>query len=243
MSAATGSPAVSFHDLTIERGGRVVLHEIAGEIAAGRVTGLFGPSGSGKSTLIRAIAGVQAHVSGTVRVLGERPGSVSVRDALGYMTQAPSVYEDLTVTENLRYFGAIQGGGERIESLLALVGLEAQAGQLVRSLSGGQRARVSLVAALVAKPRLLLLDEPTVGLDPLLRRDLWSLFRELAGEGATLLVSSHVLDEARHCDELILMRDGVIVAQLTPDQLITRTGTDDLDEAFVRLIEAERMDR
>lgn len=212
-----------------------MLHGLTGSLAAGQVTGLFGPSGSGKSTLIRAIAGVQARVRGTLKVLGEEPGGAAVRRQLGYMTQSPSVYADLTVTENLRYFAAIRGGA--LGSVIEKVGLGAQAGQLVRSLSGGQLARVSLAAALVAQPRLLLLDEPTVGLDPLLRRDLWRLFRELAAGGTTLLVSSHVLDEGRHCDELILLRDGGILAQLTPAELLARTGTDDMDEAFVRLIE------
>jgi ABC-2 type transport system ATP-binding protein len=214
----------------------VVLSRLTGSIAAGQVTGLFGPSGSGKSTLIRAIAGVQARVRGTVAVLGHAPGSATVRRQLGYMTQSPSVYDDLTVAENLRYFASIRGG--EVGDVIEHVGLSAQAGQLVRSLSGGQLARVSLGAALVAHPRLLLLDEPTVGLDPLLRRDLWRLFRELAAAGTALLVSSHVLDEAKHCDALILLRGGGIVAQLTPAELTARTGTDDMDEAFVRLIEA-----
>lgn len=230
------SQAVEFGGLTVTRGGRVVLRGLDGSVAAGSVTGLFGPSGSGKSTLIRAIAGVQARVRGALTVLGQEPGSPAVRRQLGYMTQSPSVYEDLTVSENLRYFAAIRGG--EVGDVIERVALGAQAGQLVRSLSGGQLARVSLAAALVAEPRLLLLDEPTVGLDPLLRRDLWRLFRRLAAAGTALLVSSHVLDEARHCDRLILLRDGAIVAQLTPAELIARTGTDDMDEAFVRLIEA-----
>jgi ABC-2 type transport system ATP-binding protein len=234
MAAAT----VEFRQLSVTRGRRVVLRGLEGSFAAGRVTGLFGPSGSGKSTLIRAIAGVQARVAGTLTVLGEEPGSAAVRRKLGYMTQSPAVYEDLTVIENLRYFASIRGG--RVGDVVERVGLGAQAGQLVRSLSGGQLARVSLAAALVADPRLLLLDEPTVGLDPLLRRDLWRLFRELAAGGRALLVSSHVLDEARHCDELILMRDGTIVAQLAPAELLARTGADDMDEAFVRLIETAR---
>jgi ABC-2 type transport system ATP-binding protein len=227
--------AVHLGGLTVERGGRVVLRNLTASVRAGRVTGLFGPSGSGKSTLIRAIAGVQSGVRGSISVLGEPPGSLAVRRSLGYMTQAPSVYEDLTVTENVRYFAAIHGG--QIGPVIERVQLQSHANQLVRNLSGGQRARVSLAAALVGGPRLLLLDEPTVGLDPLLRRDLWHLFGELAGEGATLLVSSHVLDEARHCDEVILLREGGLVAQLSPAELASRTGTDDLDEAFIRLIE------
>jgi ABC-2 type transport system ATP-binding protein len=232
--------AVEFQQLTVSRGGRLVLHELEASFAAGQVTGLFGPSGSGKSTLIRVIAGVQARVRGTVTVLGDEPGSAAVRRELGYMTQSPSVYGDLTVTENLRYFASIRGG--EVGDVIEQVGLGGQAGQLVRSLSGGQLARVSLAAALVADPRLLLLDEPTVGLDPLLRRDLWRLFRQLAAAGTTLLVSSHVLDEARHCDKLILLRDGRVVAELTPTELVARAGTDDMDEAFVRLIEAAGLD-
>jgi len=153
------------------------------------------------------------------------------------MTQAPSVYEDLTVEENLRYFAAIRDGRPGRE-LLERTGLAAQSGQLVRDLSGGQRARVSLACALLGRPRLLLLDEPTVGLDPLLRRELWRLFGELAGEGAALVISSHVLDEARHCDRLLLLRDGSLLAALTPAELVARTGTEDMDEAFVRLIES-----
>jgi ABC-2 type transport system ATP-binding protein len=227
--------AIEFDHLGVERAGRPVLRDITGSCPAGRVTGLFGPSGSGKSTLIRAIAGIQARVSGRLTVLGQPAGSVGVRRALGYMTQAPSVYEDLTVAENVRYFAAIRR--HEAGAVLERVQLTAQADQLVRQLSGGQRARVSLAAALVARPRLLLLDEPTVGLDPLLRRDLWSLFGQLAREGVTLLVSSHVLDEARHCDEIILLREGCILAQLPPAALAARTGTEDLDEAFIRLIE------
>ena len=227
--------AVELDQLTVVRGGREVLHGVHAAFGLGRVTGLFGPSGSGKSTLIRAIAGVQARVQGRVTVLGQRPGSPAVRRRLGYMTQAPAVYEDLTVAENLRYFAAIRGGS--VGEIVSRVGLEPQADQLVRNLSGGQRARVSLGAALVARPKLLLLDEPTVGLDPLLRRDLWRMFAELAREGAALLVSSHVLDEGRHCDELILLREGRLIAQVTPAELRRRTDTEDMDEAFMRLIE------
>ncbi|MGE5617502.1 MAG: ABC transporter ATP-binding protein [Candidatus Woesearchaeota archaeon] len=229
------TPAVEFERLSVTRGGRVVLHELSGSFATGRVTGLFGPSGSGKSTLIRAITGVQTHVSGAMGVLGDQPGSVMVRREVGYMTQEASLYEDLTVAENVDYFAAMRGvdRGEVLER----VQLTSHSDQLVRNLSGGQRARVSLAAALVGSPRLLLLDEPTVGLDPVLRRDLWQLFIGLAAEGSTLLVSSHVLDEARHCDQVILLREGHILAQLAPHELTARTGTEDMDEAFIRLIE------
>jgi ABC-2 type transport system ATP-binding protein len=235
MDNVRAGAAIEVADLVVHRGGRAVLHNVSASIESGRVTGLFGPSGSGKSTLIRAIAGVQAGVTGALRVLGQEPGSAAVRRRLGYMTQAPSVYDDLTVTENLRYFGAVRGAG--LDGLVGRLQLEPEADRLVRNVSGGQRARVSLAAALVGRPALLLLDEPTVGLDPLLRRELWGLFHELAQEGATLLVSSHVLDEARHCHDLLLLRDGRIVAQLTPAELRQRAATDDMDEAFVRLIE------
>jgi len=221
--------------LTVTRGGREVLGGVSLDARVGEVTGLLGPSGSGKSTLIRVIAGVQSGVSGTVRVFGASPGSAEVRAELGYMTQEVSIYEDLTVLENVGYFAELRGA--TIGGLLDRVGLSDQRRALVRNLSGGQRARVSLAAALVGGPRLLLLDEPTVGLDPMLRRELWGLFKQLAGEGAALIVSSHVLDEARHCDRLVLLRDGDVLVNLTPAELIKRTGTDDMDEAFVRMIE------
>jgi ABC-2 type transport system ATP-binding protein len=227
--------AVWARDVRVRRGGVEALAGVSCQIAYGSVTGLFGPSGSGKSTLIRAIAGVQAGVEGELEVLGMKAASGPIRARLGYMTQAPAIYGDMTVAENVRYFAAIRGAG--MEGLLGRVGLAGQAGQLVRDLSGGQRARASLAAALVGEPELLLLDEPTVGLDPLLRRELWELFWELAHEGSTILISSHVLDEARHCKDLLLLRDGRLVAQMAPAQLSARTGTEDMDEAFVRLIE------
>ncbi len=235
MSGDVATQAVLARDLHVRRGEIEALSGVSFTIATGRLTGLFGPSGSGKSTLIRAIAGVQADVEGELRVLDLPAGSAELRHELGYMTQAASVYEDLTVAENVRYFAHLRGA--KVGDVLERVGLHEQTHQLVRRLSGGQRARVSLAAALVGSPRLLLLDEPTVGLDPLLRRELWGLFGELASAGATLLISSHVLDEARHCDDLILLRDGNLVAQLTPAELVARTSTEDMDEAFVRLIE------
>jgi ABC-2 type transport system ATP-binding protein len=235
LSGDVATQAVLARDLRVKRGEIEALAGVSVTVGPGRLTGLFGPSGSGKSTLIRAIAGVQAEVEGELRVLDLPAGSAALRHELGYMTQAASVYEDLTVAENVRYFADVRGA--KVGDVLERVGLHEQAHQLVRRLSGGQRARVSLAAALVGSPRLLLLDEPTVGLDPLLRRELWGLFAELARAGATLLISSHVLDEARHCDDLILLRDGSLVAQLTPAELVVRTSTEDMDEAFVRLIE------
>jgi len=231
-------PAIAVRDLLVRRGGVDVLHGISLEVLAGTVTGLLGPSGCGKSTLMRAIVGVQIVASGTVTVLGEPAGSRSLRARVGYVTQAPSVYGDLSVRENLRYFAAVLGTPpERVDAVIATVGMDAFAGRVVGSLSGGQRARVSLATALLNEPPLLVLDEPTVGLDPLLRRDLWETFAGLAEAGTTLLVSSHVMDEADRCDHLLLMRDGHILAARTPEELRGETGEDDLGEAFVRTIE------
>jgi len=231
-------PAIAVRDLLVRRGGVDVLHRISLEVPTGTVTGLLGPSGCGKSTLMRAIVGVQIVASGTVTVLGEPAGSRSLRARVGYVTQAPSVYGDLSVRENLRYFAAVLGTPpDRVDAVIATVGMDAFAGRVVESLSGGQRARVSLATALLNEPPLLVLDEPTVGLDPLLRRDMWGTFAGLAEAGTTLLVSSHVMDEADRCSHLLLMRDGHILATQTPEELRGETGEDDLGEAFVRTIE------
>jgi ABC-2 type transport system ATP-binding protein len=209
-------------------------------VAGGRVTGLLGPSGCGKTTLMRAIVGVQVVEAGGVRVLGEAAGARPLRSRVGYLTQAPSVYGDLTVAENLRFFGRVLGvRAGRAEEAIETVALGPFADQVVSRLSGGQQARVSLATALLGEPELLVLDEPTVGLDPVLRRDLWATFAELAAAGASLLVSSHVMEEAEHCDELLLMRDGRLLAAETPDRLRERTGRERLDEAFLALIEDE----
>jgi ABC-2 type transport system ATP-binding protein len=203
------------------------------------VTGLLGPSGSGKTTLMRSIVGVQLVESGEVTVGGLPAGSPALRRRIGYVTQAPSVYADLSVRENLRYFARILGASaSRIEETIEIVALGGQAGQVVHTLSGGERSRVSLATALLGNPDVLVLDEPTVGLDPVLRRDLWQTFHELAEDGTTLLVSSHVLDEASRCDELLLMRDGRIVFTGTPDELLRSTGADNLEDAFLALAEA-----
>ena len=224
--------------LRVVRGGRPALDDLSVTVHRGRVTGLLGPSGSGKSTLIRSIVGVQVIESGTVRVFGLDAGSPALRSRIGYMTQAPSVYVDLTVRENLEYFARVLGRPlERVDEVIGAVGLEPERDRVVDRLSGGQRARVSLAAALVGDPELIVLDEPTVGLDPVLRRDLWGMFRELAAGGATLLVSSHVMDEARHCDELLLLREGRLLASGSPEDLRLRTGADDLEDGFLRLIE------
>ncbi len=231
-------PAIEVGELIVCRGGREVLHGLSFSVARGRVTGLLGPSGCGKTTLMRAIVGVQLLEAGRIEVLAARAGSAGLRRRIGYVTQAPSVYPDLSVRENLRYFARVLGvGHERIEAAIETVDLGPQADQVVHELSGGEVARVSLASALLGEPEVLVLDEPTVGLDPVLRRDLWATFRALAAAGATLLVSSHVMEEAEHCDELLLMRDGELLATESPTELRRRTGRHDLDEAFLALIE------
>lgn len=235
--------AVEVRGLHVRRGGRAVLDGLDLDVATGRIVGLLGPSGSGKSTLLRAIVGLQVTHGGTVTVLGHAAGSGPTRRSVGYMTQAASIYDDLTVRQNVAYFARVLGAPRGdVDRVLERTRLTAQASQLARSLSGGQANRVSLAAALLGEPRLLVLDEPTVGLDPVLRHELWTLFRELADEGTTLLVSSHVMDEARRCDGLVLMRGGAIVADTTPDALLADTATQDAEEAFLRLIERERGD-
>jgi ABC-2 type transport system ATP-binding protein len=239
--------AIEVEDLRVVRGGNEVLHGISLSVPAGSVTGLLGPSGCGKTTLMRAIVGVQILAGGTVNVLGLPAGAPALRsrvsrharERVGYVTQAPSVYGDLTVLENLRYFAAIVGAGpERVAEVLHAVGLAGREGQLTASLSGGQRARVSLGSALLGRPEVLVLDEPTVGLDPVLRAELWRMFHALAADGATLLVSSHVMDEAAECDRLLLMREGALLDQTTPQLLRDRTGEHDLGRAFLAVIEA-----
>lgn len=231
-------PAVVVAGLRVVRGEVEALADVDLTIGRGRVTGLLGPSGSGKSTLMRAIVGVQRIAAGTVTVLGEPAGAVALRRRVGYVTQAPSVYLDLTVLENLRYFARIVGATPgRVDDVLEIVELRSERARVVGRLSGGQRARVSLATALLAEPELLVLDEPTVGLDPVLRRDLWTFFHELSVAGTTLLVSSHVMDEADRCDALILLRGGRVLAQETPASLRERTGVESLDAAFLRLVE------
>ncbi len=230
--------AIEIEDLHVVRGQRGVLDGVSLQVACGSVTGLLGPSGCGKSTLMRAIVGVQIVAGGRVAVLGEDAGTPALRRRVGYVTQAPSVYGDLSVEENLRYFAAVVGvGRERIGQVIETVRLEGREHQVVGSMSGGERSRVSLATALLGDPELLVLDEPTVGLDPVLRAELWGTFHELAGAGSTLLISSHVMDEASECDELLLMREGALLQQTTPERLRTQTGEQDLGRAFLAVIE------
>jgi ABC-2 type transport system ATP-binding protein len=237
--AVDAGPVVVVQGLTVVRGGRTAVRDVSLSLARGRVTGLLGPSGSGKTTLIRAVVGVQIVRSGTVTVLGLPAGAVELRRRVAYVTQTPSVYADLTVRENLAYFARVLGvERSHVSAAIETVDLGGHADQVVRTLSGGERSRVALGSALLGEPELLVLDEPTVGLDPVLRRDLWATFHRLADQGATLLVSSHVMDEATRCDDLLLMREGRIVAAATPDELRARTGEQDLEAAFLAIAEA-----
>jgi ABC-2 type transport system ATP-binding protein len=221
----------------VKRSRREVIHSISLTIDRGTLTGLLGPSGSGKTTLMRSIVGVQQLASGSISVLGEPAGSAILRHRIGYVTQSASVYDDLTVRQNLTYFCSMVGAPRSdVDRVIEQTDLAASADSLTGNLSGGQRSRASLAAALLGSPQLLVLDEPTVGLDPVLRSDLWAIFRQLASDGTTLIISSHVMDEATRCDRLLLLRNGGLLADLTPEQLLDETGQTDAEAAFLTLI-------
>jgi ABC-2 type transport system ATP-binding protein len=232
--------AVEIAGLRVRRGTTAVFDGVDLTIPRGEITGLLGPSGCGKTTLMRSIVGVQRIAAGDVTVLGEPGGSRKLRKRVAYGTQGAAVYGDLSVRQNLAYVaGLLNAPRSDVDRVIDEVGLRAQAGQLVDSLSGGQETRVSLAMALLGSPELVVLDEPTVGLDPVLRNELWTLFREIAGAGTTMLVSSHVMDEALRCDRLLLMRDGRIIADTTPQQLLADTGQTDAEGAFLALIQRD----
>ncbi len=231
------SGAVEVDSLRVLRGGRVVLPDLSMTIPPGQITGLLGPSGCGKTTLMRCIVGVQRTQGGSVRVLGAEAGRPSLRRRVGYMTQAPSVYDDLTVRENLRFFASVLGApGARSDTVIDTVGLGSSVDSLAGRLSGGERSRVSLAVAMLSEPAVMVLDEPTVGLDPVLRRQLWGTFAELARAGATIIVSSHVMDEAERCDRLLLMREGAIIADGSPAEIRHRAGAVDIEHAFLSVV-------
>ncbi|MFL6179603.1 MAG: ABC transporter ATP-binding protein [Actinomycetes bacterium] len=241
MTSGADAPVIECKRLRVVRGTRKVLPDLDLTIRGGRITGLLGPSGSGKTTLLRSIVGVQIVSAGSVSVLGEDAGSASLRHRVAYVTQEASVYGDLTIAQNIRYFARVLGAPTSDEDrVIDEVGLTEFASQQVGHLSGGQRSRVSLAVALLGRPELLVLDEPTVGLDPVLRRDLWQLFTSLAASGLSLLISSHVMDEASRCDDLILMRDGVVLAHDTVAQILVNTGSTDVETAFLTLVEGKR---
>ncbi|GIE87577.1 ABC transporter ATP-binding protein [Actinoplanes regularis] len=231
--------AIEVTGLVVRRGKKTVLDHFDCAVPRGSVTGLLGPSGSGKTTLMRTVVGVQVVAAGTVTVLGSPAGSPVLRSKIGYLTQAPSIYADLTVRENARYFASLYRlGRDAADNAVETVGLTGAANQLVADLSGGQRSRASLACAIVGRPELLVLDEPTVGQDPVLRDELWAHFRRMAADGTTVLVSSHVMDEANRCDRLLLIREGVLIADDTPAGVKKAAGSDDLDQAFLNLIRA-----
>lgn len=231
------TPTLDIVDLAVTRGGREVLHGVSLRVDEGDLVALIGPSGCGKTTLMRSIMGVQRIVKGTVEIFGLAAGHPYLRRKLAYMSQGAGIYRDLTVRQNLWYFGRMLGvGQDQVDKTLTQTNLTAQADQLASTLSGGQWSRVSLAVALLGSPKVLVLDEPTVGLDPVLRVDLWALFRDLADSGVTLLVSSHVMDEATRCDRLVLMRRGRILADESPSALLERTSSSDAEEAFLKLI-------
>ncbi|OBI22082.1 ABC transporter ATP-binding protein [Mycobacterium sp. E2497] len=235
-------PAVRIDHLRVIRGKRPALHDFSVQIARGSVTGLLGPSGCGKTTLMRSIVGTQIVTSGTVTVLGHPAGSASLHRRVGYLPQDPTIYNDLRVVDNVRYFAALYGfDRQAADAAIERVGLADHRTAFCANLSGGQRTRVSLACALVCRPALLVLDEPTVGLDPVLRADLWEQFADLARGGTTLLVSSHVMDEADHCGDLLLMRDGHLLAHTTPDRLREDTGCTSLEDAFLSIIKRNIM--
>jgi ABC-2 type transport system ATP-binding protein len=232
--------AVTVRRLDVQRGGTRVLRDLDFEVATGQVTGLLGPSGCGKTTLMRTLVGVQQITGGAVEVFGAAAGSASLRRRIGYVTQQASVYDDLTVAENLRFFGRVLDvDGTRVDACIETVSLGDVRNRVVARLSGGQRSRVSLAVALLGEPRLLVLDEPTVGLDPVLRVELWETFHRLAESGAAVLVSSHVMDEASRCDRLLLMREGRLIADDSPDGLLRRTAATSIEGAFLALVEGE----
>jgi ABC-2 type transport system ATP-binding protein len=229
--------AVAVDHLTVVRGKRTAVDDVSLRIARGTITGLLGPSGCGKTTLMRCIVGTQIIASGTVTVLGRPAGSRELRSRVGYVTQDPTIYDDLRVIDNVRYFASLYGSETTAaDDAVSAVGLADHRTALCGNLSGGQRTRASLACALVSHPDLLVLDEPTVGLDPVLRVDLWDQFGELAGHGTTLIVSSHVMDEADHCGDLLLMREGRLLAHTTPTKLREDTGCTSLEEAFLSVI-------
>ncbi len=229
--------AIRVDNLTVVRGKRGAIDDVSLQVRRGSITGLLGPSGCGKTTLMRAVVGTQIITNGTVTVLGKPAGSAELRRRVGYVTQDPTVYNDLRVIDNVRYFAALTGAGKAAaDDAIAAVGLQDHRTELCGNMSGGQRTRASLACALVSQPDLLVLDEPTVGLDPVLRVDLWEQFDRLARGGTTLLVSSHVMDEADHCGDLLLMREGRLLDHTTPTRLREDTGCSSLEEAFLTII-------
>jgi ABC-2 type transport system ATP-binding protein len=238
--------AVTIHKLSVTLGKDFsALREVTVDLPTGKIIGFIGPSGAGKTTLIRSIVGRQRLTEGSINVFGIPAGDKKLRGTVSYMTQEVSVYSDLTAQENIKYFATMVGIPRKqlareIQRVLHVVDLGAQKNQIVHDMSGGQKQRVSLAISLLGSPKLMVLDEPTVGLDPLLREQLWDIFHELARQGTTLIISSHVMDEAERCDELLLIRGGQILASGTPKELCQRTGARSVEESFLQLVGEKR---
>ena len=232
---AQGGPAVEARGLRKTFGPIHAVDGIDLALAPGAIYGLLGPNGSGKTTLIRLLVGLARATSGEARILGRAMPSRAILDRIGYMTQSEGLYPELSVWENLHFFASLYGRYERGQLLrsLELVELADRVGSPAMELSGGMRRRLSLACALVHEPSVIFLDEPTVGIDPALRVQFWEHFRALARGGATLLVASHVMDEADRCDELLFIRDGRVLARGSGAELRRQAGTGNLEEAFL----------
>jgi ABC-2 type transport system ATP-binding protein len=235
------SIAIKIKNLRVNLGGTMTLDNISLDLDRGKIIGFIGPSGAGKTTLIRSIVGRQRLTSGAITIDGLPAGVPALRSRMSYMTQEPAIYKDLSVKENLEYFATMVNIARSemqatISDILHVVDLEAQSRQMAKSLSGGQKQRLSLAIALLGNPQIMVLDEPTVGLDPVLRAQLWELFTRLAAGGGTLLISSHVMDEADRCDDLVLIREGKVLAHDSPEALCSETHSKNIEETFLKLV-------
>jgi len=234
-----GDLAIEVSDVRKRFGSLAALDGVTLHVPRGQIYALLGPNGSGKTTLIRAIAGLLRTDGGEVHALGRPMPDRSVLTRVGYMTQAPALYPDLTAEENVRFFATVYGRGD-VDEALRFVELADRRRSVTATLSGGMRTRLSLACTLVHRPELLLLDEPTVGVDPQLRAQLWEGLRAMAVDGVTILVSSHVMDEAERADRLGLIRAGRLLAEGKVGELLALAGTDRLEDAFLRLAESDR---
>jgi ABC-2 type transport system ATP-binding protein len=232
----TNAPTIDAVDVHKHFGSIHAVDGVSLSIRQGEIYGLLGPNGSGKTTLIRLFLGLLHLTTGSIRLLGEKIPNKAILKTIGYMTQASALYEELTVRENIAFFAEMSGGYNqaKIDEVIALVDLEDRARSIVRTLSGGMRQRTSLACALAHQPQLLLLDEPTVGVDPQLRATFWSYFRRLADTGVTVVISSHVMDEAERCDRLGFMRQGRLLAEGSAADLRRIKGRATLEEAFLK---------